>query len=103
MYSGCVYPIEYEGNIGKKVLNILVFKSNLKIPDRSNELEISFRAYLEDRFESIIQSRLSNWTMVHNDYHTIQTVYRELDSTKIRNIHTSDEVNYFSQNNCIKV
>ena len=103
MYNGCVYPTEFdEQNIAKKVYNF-VFSPYLKIPNRSNELEICFRAYLEDTFESIMQSRLSNWTMVHNDYHTIQTVYSELDSTKIRNIHTSEEVNRSSQTECKKV
>ena len=104
MYNGCVYPIESEDqSFVKKLLNMIVPSSNLKIPDRSNELETCFVAYLEDIFESIIQSRFSNWTMVHNDYHTIQTVYRELDCAKIKNIHTLQEAQLSSRNKCKKV
>ena len=104
MYNGCVYPIESEDqNFAKTVWNILIFNSNLKIPNRSNELEICFRAYLEDTFESIVLSGLYNWTQVHIDYHTIQTVYRELDSAKIKNIQTQAEVRRSSRMECKKV
>ena len=101
VYNGCVYPKSDDGVV-TKIYNFL-FGSYSTPPDKSNELETCFVAYLEHIFKGIAKSSLTNWTKVHNNYHTIQTVYSNLIDASIMDRQTNNDKNCFPEMKCKQV